>query len=125
MTFFGLVSVYFGNSIIDLKSKGQYHFPTGTSRGHLRKVRCASPAVRNSSPPYNVAFHHVYHGQVLVLGVQVGEEEDCKAFSNCQKFSYLLVQPRPPIIPKGPQAWAKKPNGKSVRLFLLRKDSLA
>ena len=31
---------------------------------------------------------------------------------------YLLVQPRPPIIPKGPQAWAKKPNGKSVRISM-------
>ena len=32
---------------------------------------------------------------------------------------YLLVQPRPPVIPKGAigqvQAWAKKANGKNVR----------
>ena len=30
---------------------------------------------------------------------------------------YLLVQPRPPVIPKGAQAqaWAKKSNGKNVR----------
>mgnify|MGYP001446005631 CR=1 FL=1 len=34
---------------------------------------------------------------------------------------YLLVQPRPPVIPKGAigqvQAWAKKANGKNVRQF--------
>ena len=58
---------------------------------HLGKVRGASPAMRNSSTPYNMAFHQVDHRQVLVLGVQVGEEEDGKAIPDCLKFSDLLV----------------------------------
>ena len=48
---------------------------------------------------------------------------------------YLLVQPRPPVIPKGAigqvQAWAKKANGKNVRplqpiwiLLITRVDSI-